>query len=50
MAGGSRSFSRCVTALAQILPIAFAMFPDFGTGSPMVASPMTCTRGAFVDS
>ena len=33
--------SRLTTAAAEILPIALATLPDFGTGSPMVASPIT---------
>ncbi len=37
-------------AVAQILPMALAMLPDLGTGSPMVESPMTWTFFALTDS
>src|SRR5229473_676916 len=41
---------RLTTEAAVILPIALATLPDFGTGRPMVASPITWTPGCFTDS
>ena len=41
---------RCTTALAQIFPMALATVPDFGTGSPIVESPITWIALCFTDS
>src|SRR6185503_6950934 len=48
--GAGRSLISETSASAQILPMALATLPDFGTGSPVVASPITWTLGRFTDS
>jgi len=48
--GTGLSLSRLTTATAQIFPIAFATLPDFGTGIPIVESPITWMFLCFTDS
>src|SRR4029450_6174001 len=48
--GTGLSLSRLTTASAEILPIALATLPDFGTGRPIVESPMTWMFLCFTDS
>ena len=48
--GAGRPFMTLATAFAQILPIALAIVPDFGTGRPVVASPTTWTVRCLSDS
>jgi hypothetical protein len=50
ISGTGRPFSCATTTAAAILPIALATFPDFGTGNPIVESPITCTSFCFTDS
>ena len=48
--GTGLSLRRLTTASAEIFPIALAMLPDFGTGKPIVESPMTWMFLCFTDS
>src|SRR5215467_8385667 len=50
MVGTGLSLSRLATATAHIFPIALAMLPDFGTGSPIVESPITWMLLCLTDS